>query len=159
MSGGSEWVWESIDRFSLPRLNNWERLQEPQAALVLAHPPVPHGVFRPNLVARVEPADAVTLPRMATAALASTMKLWDDVHVIANEEALKQDLRGRKQKFVYQANDQTICVDRWLWLVAGDAVELTASYTVEQLVGMEPLFDHMIGGLEFRGTDREGVTA
>lgn len=159
MNGGGEWVTESVARLSVPRLHNWERLEDPQAAMVLAHPPVPYGVFRPNLVVRAEPANGSTIARLATAALASTMKVWDDVHIIANDEALKEDLRGRKQKFVYQVRDQTVCVDRWLWLVAGEAVELTASYTVEQLVGMEPLFDHMIGGLEFRGTDREGVTA
>jgi hypothetical protein len=151
-----EWATESIGRLSLPRLGSWERLEDPQAALVLAHPPVPHGVFRPNLVVRVEPAGVATLTKLATAAMASTMKIWEDVHIIAIDEALKGDLRGRKQKFVYQLQDQTVCVDRWLWLVAGDAVELTASYAVEQLVGMAPLFDYMIGALEFRGrTEKE----
>lgn len=157
MRGDGEWVVESAGRLSVPRLHNWERLEEPQAALVLAHPPVPSGVFRPNLVVRVQPANGATITRLATSALASTMKLWDDVHILAHHEALKGGLHGRQQKFVYQVRDQTVCVDRWLWLVAGDAVELTASYAVDQLVGMEPVFQHMLANTVFHGVDAEGA--
>jgi hypothetical protein len=153
VTGDAEWVTESAARLSLPRLRHWERLEERQAAMVLAHPAVPYGVFRPNLVVRIEPADGATMTRLSTAALASTMKVWDDVHVIANDEALKGGLRGRKQKFVYQVRDQTVCVDRWLWLAAGDAVEMTASYSVDQLVGLEPLFNHMVDRARFHGID------
>lgn len=150
-----EWVRESAAGVSVPRLRTWERLQDPQSVLVLAHPPVPEGRFRPNLVIRVQPDEGATLTRLATAAIASTMALGDGVHVLSNEATHVGPLPARKQKFVYHAAGQTVCVDRWLLVAGGEAIEASASYAVPDYVGMEGLFAHMISELEYAGSRAE----
>jgi len=116
---------------------------------VLAHPPVPAGHFRPNLVLRRSESDSASLPRLSTAALAGTLVL-PGTHIISNELWHQQLdpqgplVEGRQQRFVRVAEGQVVCVDRWLFSDTGGSLEATASYALEQHTGMRPLFEDMV---------------
>ncbi|MGW9403174.1 hypothetical protein ACWGQ2_04295 [Arthrobacter sp. NPDC055585] len=98
---------------------------------------------------------AESLPRLSTAALAATLQL-PKTYIFANDlwaqlpDSERELAHGRRQRFVRDAEGQVVCTDRWLFSDGTDAVEATASYAVEQSVGMRPLFEHMVAGLRRR---------
>ncbi|MSR98059.1 hypothetical protein FYJ28_04390 [Arthrobacter sp. BL-252-APC-1A] len=147
MSGGL--ISEVAAGLVVPRPEGWEQLDAPADSVVLAHPPVPEGHFRPNLVLRRSESDSVSLPRLSTAALGGTLVL-PGTHIISNELWHQQLdpqgalVEGRRQRFVRVAEGQVVCVDRWLFSDCGGSLEATASYALEQHTGMRPLFEDMV---------------
>ena len=147
MSGGL--ISEVAAGLVVPRPEGWEQLDAPADSVVLAHPPVPEGHFRPNLVLRRNESDSVSLPRLSTAALAGTLVL-PGTHIISTELWHQQLdpqgalVEGRQQRFVRVAEGQVVCVDRWLFCDCGGSLEATASYALEQHTGMRPLFEDMV---------------
>ena len=147
MSGGL--ISEAAAGLVVPRPEGWEQLDAPAGSVVLAHPPVPAGHFRPNLVLRRSGSDPASLPRLSTAALAGTLVL-PGTHIISNELWHQQLdpqgplVEGRQQRFVRVAEGQVVCVDRWLFSDSGGSLEATASYALEQHTGMRPLFEDMV---------------
>lgn len=133
----------------IPRPESWEQLDGPAGSVVLAHPPVPEGHFRPNLVLRRSGSDPVSLPRLSTAALAGTLVL-PGTHIISSElwhqqlEPQGPLVEGRQQRFVRVAEGQVVCVDRWLFSDTEGSLEATASYALEQHTGMRLLFEDMV---------------
>lgn len=160
--------YECLDAFSLPRPDGWERLETDGGMLAVAHPAVPDGVFRPNMVLRWSPANGVSIARYATAAIASALQELQDVRILSNDlwspDAAAPAGPGRAQRFVHRAGQHPICVDRWIWIAGGLAVEAAASYTIEQHAGMKLLFEQMVRDiridkavLEMRGTPFAGA--
>ena len=140
--------YEHRDGFGVPRPDRWERVEAPAGMLAVAHPPVPAEIFRPNLVLRWAPAAGVSVGRYATAALASTLEQMDDARIISHElwshTAGGRAFPGRRQRFLHQVGVHPVCVDRWIWIAGGYALEATASYAVEQHTGVKLLFEQMI---------------
>lgn len=140
----------------------WEQMQGPQGSWVLIHPPVPQGQFRPNLVIRSGNSNGVPLMRIAASGLAETRQAISPLHVLAVDEwpkvfdrHLGQALPGRRHRYLYRADGQTVCVDRWLWVVGAGVVEATASYALQDHTGMKALFEYLVDQLEAEG---HGVT-
>jgi len=144
--------YERLRGFRVPRPGGWELAECPGNMIAVAHPPVPSGVFRPNMVLRWAPANGISLTRYATAALASTMQTAQQVRIIAHEawpmNGPEGPVSGRRQRFVHQMDQHPVCVDRWLWIAGNRICEATASYTADQLVGMKLLFEQMIKDLK-----------
>lgn len=144
----------SVLGMELPCPPEWDITSGPGGTEIIAHPPVPSGHFRPNLVLR-RTRVAESLPRLSTAALAATLQL-PKTYIFANDLWTQspgsegEPTHGRRQRFVREAEGQVVCTDRWLFSDGTDAVEATASYAVEQSVGMRPLFEHMVAGLRRR---------
>lgn len=147
MSGGL--TRELAAGLLVPRPGDWEQQDGPEGSVVLAHPPVPAGNFRPNLVIRRSAADGITLPRLSTAALAGILVL-PGTHIVSSElwrQPLEPEgglVEGRLHRFVRAAEGQVVCVDRWLFSDAVDTIEATASYALEQHTGMRSLFEDMV---------------
>ncbi|MCQ1952653.1 hypothetical protein [Arthrobacter sp. zg-Y238] len=152
--------YELLDSFGLPRPDGWERIEAPGGMLAVAHPPVPAGTFRPNMVLRWAPAARASVARYATAALASTLEQFEDVRIVSHDlwesTADGTSVTGRRQRFVHQVGPHPVCVDRWIWLAGGYALEATASYTVDQHIGMKLLFEHMVADIRIDGSVPEG---
>lgn len=156
----------------VPRPADWEQLDGPAGSVVLAHPPVPRGLFRPNLVIRRSKAGGTTLPRLSTAALAGTLTL-PGTHIVSSDlwqqplEPGGELVEGRLQRFVRVTEGQAVCVDRWLFSDDVDMIEATASYGLEQHPGMRPLFEDLVfqlrraavPGLEAEGDQAADVAA
>ncbi|MER1997155.1 MAG: hypothetical protein ABTA24_11765 [Arthrobacter sp.] len=144
--------YERLRGFRVPRPDGWEIVERPGNTIAVAHPAVPAGIFRPNMVLRRAPANGISLARYATAALASTMQTAQQVRIIAHEawpmNGPEGPVSGRRQRFVHQVEQHPVCVDRWLWTAGNRVFEATASYTVDQLVGMKLLFEQMIKDLQ-----------
>ena len=140
--------YECLEGFSLPRPEGWEQVEMKSGTLAVAHPPLPAGVFRPNMVLRWHPANGVSVARYATAALASTLEGLRDRRIISNDVWSPPDPAaagsGRAQRLFHLAGRHPVCVDRWIWTASGFAVEATASYTAEQHTGMKLLFEQMV---------------
>ena len=147
MNGGL--TAEAAAGLLVPRPADWVQLDAPESSVVLAHPPVPEGHFRPNLVLRQSGSDHVSLPRLSTSALAGTLVL-PGTHLISSElwhQQLDPEgpvVEGRQQRFVRVTEGQVVCVDRWLFSDTGGSLEATASYALEQHTGMRPLFEDMV---------------
>lgn len=162
MSGGL--TLEPAAGLLVPRPADWEQLDGPAGSVVLAHPPVPAGHFRPNLVLRRSGADSISMPRLSTAALAGTLVL-PGTHVVSNElwrQQLEPEgplVEGRLQRFVRAAEGQVVCVDRWLFSDSGESLEATASYALEQHTGMRPLFEDMVFQLRRAAPAAAGTAA
>ncbi|MCC9192694.1 hypothetical protein LOC59_03365 [Arthrobacter sp. zg-Y916] len=139
---------ERMSGVLVPRPQGWEMEVNSADMLVVAHPPVPRGIFRPNMVLRWAPANGISLARYATAALASTLQTAQQVRIISHEtwpmNGSEGPVRGRRQRFVHQVEQHPVCVDRWLWISGHQVFEATASYTVDQHAGMKLLFEQMI---------------
>ncbi|MCC3267329.1 hypothetical protein [Arthrobacter gengyunqii] len=140
--------YECLDAFRLPRPDGWERIEAEAGMLAVAHPPVPAGVFRPNLVLRWRPANGVSVARYATAAIASVLEELQDARMLSNDlwspGAAGTAGQGRAQRFFHRVGQHPVCVDRWIWIAGGFAVEAAASYTIEQHAGMKLLFAQMV---------------
>ncbi|MFZ3452567.1 hypothetical protein [Arthrobacter sp. 7Tela_A1] len=148
MTKAAGFSYEGLHGFRVPCPDGWELEQRTADTIVVAHPPVPSGIFRPNMVLRWAPANGISLVRYATAALASTMQTAQQVRIIAHEmwtmNAPDGPVTGRRQRFVHQVEQHPVCVDRWLWIAGNRVVEATASYSVDQLAGMKLLFEQMV---------------
>lgn len=148
---------EQIAGLWVPRPQDWELEQLAADTIAVAHPQVPSGIFRPNIVLRWAPANGTSLARYATAALASTMQTAHQVRILAHEvwpmNGPEGPVAGRRQRFVHLVEQHPVCVDRWLWIAGERVFEATASYTVDQLVGMKPLFEQMIKDLRIDAGD------
>ena len=148
MTTASSFSYEHSAGFTFPRPEGWDRIEADDGMIVVAHPPVPEGVFRPNLVLRWAPANGISLARYATAALAGTLQTAQQVRILAHEawpvNGPQGPVAGRRQRFVHQVEQHPVCVDRWLWIAGGHVLEATASYTVDQHAWMKLLFVQMI---------------
>ncbi|PPB50964.1 hypothetical protein C4K88_03660 [Arthrobacter pityocampae] len=138
-----EWEWETAGPVTLPRLGAWERLEDDDAAMVLAHPAVPSGTFRPNLVLRIGDADGASLATLSTRAVIATLQSLPQAHVVGHEEAVLSGVPARRQKFTYTEAGQAVCVVRWFCIVGTQAIEFTCSFGPEQMTGMESLLYRM----------------
>lgn len=135
----------------------WEELPGTGSMWILAHPPVPAGRFRPNLVIRAGSNGGASLLRLSTAGLAETMATLAPIHVLSVDEWPKvfdresgQALPGRRHRFVYEADGHTVCVDRWVWVIGAGVLEATASYALEDHVGQKALFEYLVDQLEMK---------
>ncbi len=138
------WTWETAGPVSVPRLGAWQRLSERGAALVLAHPEVPEGTFRPNLVVRLGESGGASLALLATRAVISSLRSLPGAHVVGHEEATLGGHPARRQKITYEEAGQAVCAVRWLCVIGGLSLEITCSFAPEQLLGMEPLLHRMV---------------
>ena len=135
----------------------WEQQPGTGSMWILAHPPVPAGRFRPNLVIRAGSNGGASLLRLSTAGLAETMATLAPIHVLSVDEWPKvfdrgsgQALPGRRHRFVYEADGHSVCVDRWVWVIGAGVLEATASYALEDHVGQKALFEYLVDQLEFK---------
>lgn len=133
---------------------NWEQAPGPEGSWIIAHPPVPEGRFRPNLILRSGKNGGVPLMRIAASGLAATIRELAPIHVLSVDEWPKvfdtergQSLPGRRHRFVYTAEGHTVCVDRWLWVIGGGVLEATASYALEDHTALKPLFEYLVDQL------------
>lgn len=161
MTNAAGFSYERAPGIRFPRPDGWAIAESFGNTIAVAHPPVPSGIFRPNMVLRWAPANRISLARYATAALASTMQTAQQVRIIAHEvwtlnAAPDGPVTGRRQRFVHQIEQHPVCVDRWLWIAGNRVYEATASYTVDQLVGMKLLFEQMIMDLRIDPGDETG---
>lgn len=138
------WEWEIAGPVTLPRLGAWQRLDERGAAMVLAHPEVPAGTFRPNLVLRIGQSEGGSLATLSTRALIATLQSFDSAHVVSHEEATLGEHPARRQKFTYDQGGQAVCVDRWFCVLGDLSIEITSSFAPDQMIGMESLLHRMV---------------
>ncbi|MCC9176277.1 hypothetical protein [Arthrobacter sp. zg-Y750] len=136
----------------------WVQEEGPDDTWVLAHPPVPEGHFRPNLVIRIGRNDGHPLEWVATTGLAATMAQFAALHVLSVDEwpkvfdpSLGRAVPGRRQRFVYQGEGQTVCVDRWIWVLGAGLVEATGSYALEDHTGQKTLIEYLVDQLTITG--------
>ena len=160
MTNAAGFSYERADGMRVPCPDGWEFVKSSGNTIVVAHPPVTSGIFRPSMVLRWAPANGISLARYATAALASTMQTAQQVRIIAHEvwpmDGPEGPVGARRQRFVHQIEQHPVCVDRWLWIAGNRVFEATASYTVDQLVGMKLLFEQMIQDLRIDAGDDAG---
>ncbi|WP_182976996.1 hypothetical protein [Arthrobacter cheniae] len=139
-----QWQWETAGPVTLPRLAAWERLDEAGAALVLAHPQVPEGTFRPNLVVRLGSTGGLSLAALSTRAVIATLQSFPQAHIVGHEEATVADVPARRQTFTYLQAGQAVCVLRWFCVLGDLSVEIIGSFAPDQSVGMETLLHRMV---------------
>ncbi|EMY32659.1 hypothetical protein D477_019056 [Arthrobacter crystallopoietes BAB-32] len=126
--------------FSYP--SEWQRVDQPEADLVLAWPEGKVEGFRPNLVITSEATD-MSIQRLSTRAMATVLAAHTGSYLIACDLWGVDPVPARRIGFTYTASGSTINVEKYLFRIGGQAVDFTFSCGVRQYYSLEPLFGYI----------------
>lgn len=143
------WPRETHGPVTLPRPADWTRLdhaRDGQATMVLAHPEVPAGHYRPTIVVRAQPTSG-SLPALGAQGIAGMLGGVPGSHCMAHDRGTVAGTPARGQLFVFDGGSHTVVVDRWLFFAGADAVEVSAMCTVEQQEQVSPVLSAVLAGV------------